>query len=36
MFLPYLTYTLQPLNIVCFKLLSSDYSTKLTNYLFKT
>jgi hypothetical protein len=33
---PHSTHTLQPLDIVCFKPLSTSYSTKLGNYLFKT
>ena len=36
MFPPYLIYMLQPLNVVYFKPYSSNYSAKLTNYLFKT
>jgi hypothetical protein len=35
-FLPHSTHTLQPLNVVCFKSLSSNYSAKLTDHLFKT
>jgi hypothetical protein len=35
-FPPHSTHMLQPLDVVCFKLLSTSYSTKLSNYLFKT
>jgi hypothetical protein len=35
-FLPHSTHTLQPLDVVCFKSLSTNYSAKLTNQLFKT
>jgi hypothetical protein len=35
-FPPHSTHTLQPLNVVCFKPLSSNCSAKLTNHLFKT
>jgi hypothetical protein len=35
-FPPHSTHTLQPLDVVCFKPLSSNYSAKLTNHLFKT
>jgi hypothetical protein len=35
-FPPHSTHTLQPLDVVCFKPLSTSYSTKLGNYLFKT
>jgi hypothetical protein len=35
-FPPHSTYTLQPLDVVCFKPLSSNYSAKLNNHLFKT
>ena len=35
-FPPYSTHTLQPLDVVCFKPLSNNYSAKLTDYLFKT
>jgi hypothetical protein len=36
MFPPHSTHMLQPLNVVCFKSLSSNYSAKLTDHLFKT
>jgi hypothetical protein len=35
-FPPHSTHTLQPLDVVCFKPLSSNYSAKLTDHLFKT
>jgi hypothetical protein len=35
-FPPHSTHTLQPLDIVCFKPLSSDYFSALTNHLYKT
>jgi hypothetical protein len=35
-FPPHSTHTLQPLDVVCFKPLSSNYSAKLTNHLLKT
>jgi hypothetical protein len=35
-FPPHYTHTLQPLDVVCFKPLSTSYSTKLGDYLFKT
>jgi hypothetical protein len=31
-YLPYATHTLQPLDVVMFKSLSSQYSKNLTNY----
>jgi hypothetical protein len=35
-FPPHSTHTLQPLDVVCFKPLSTSYSTKLGDYLFKS
>jgi hypothetical protein len=35
-FPPHSTHTLQPLDVVCFKSLSTNYSAKLTDHLFKT
>jgi hypothetical protein len=35
-FLPHSTHTLQPLDVVCFKPLSSNYTSALNVHLFKT
>jgi hypothetical protein len=35
-FPPHSTHTLQPLDVICFKPLSSNYSSIVTNHLYKT